>query len=236
MPTVLVTGSNRGLGLEFVRQYLADGWRVIACSRRPAAELEALVGSAANLSCHSLEVTDDTSIQQLAASLRGTPIDVLLLSAGTMGKVDFASKGLSVGGFGNSDYADWEQVLKVNTLGPMRMAEAFVDHVQASEQRKIVALSSMVASMQINTAGGLYAYRSSKAALNAVMRSLSVDLADRNIAVAPVHPGWARTDMGGSSAPVSAEESVAGVRRAIASLTPERSGRFLAYDGSEMPW
>jgi len=236
MPTVLVTGSNRGLGLEFVRQYSADGWRVLACARKPSRELEALVTSHDTLTYHPLEIGDHQRIDELARQLVDIPIDVLLLSAGTMGGVDFANKGLSVGGFGDSDFADWEHVLKVNTLGPMKMAEAFVDHVQASQQRKIVALSSMVASMQINTAGGLYAYRASKAALNAVMRSMSVDLADRKIIALPLHPGWARTDMGGSQAQVSPTDSVSGMRQVIARLSLEESGRFLCYDGTEMPW
>jgi len=236
MPTVLVTGCNRGLGLEFVRQYLADGWRVLACARTASTELKELMSSHDTLSCHGLEMTDHSGIDALAAELSATPIDVLLLSAGTMGGVDFATKGLSVGGFGDSDFADWEQVLRINTLGPMKMSEAFVEHVQRSDQRKIVALSSMVASMQINTAGGLYAYRSSKAALNAVMRSMSVDLANRKIIALPIHPGWARTDMGGSQAPVAPEESVSGMRRVIDGLTLAQSGRFLCYDGTEMPW
>ncbi len=236
MPTVLVTGSNRGLGLEFVRQYLADGWRVLACARQASTELDTLLSSDRASTFHRLEVTDHDQIDALAAELSGTPIDLLLLSAGTMGGVDFATKGLTVGGFGGSDFEDWERVIRVNTLGPMKMAEAFVDHVQRSEQRKIVALSSMVASMQNNTAGGLYAYRASKAALNAVMRSLSVDLADRKIIALPMHPGWAQTDMGGSQAPVSPRDSVSGMRRVIAGLRREDSGRFLCYDGTEMPW
>jgi NAD(P)-dependent dehydrogenase (short-subunit alcohol dehydrogenase family) len=236
MPTVLVTGSNRGLGLEFVRQYLAEGWRVLACARNPSTELEALAANNEALTYHRLEIADHDCIDELAAALTDIPIDVLLLSAGTMGGVDFATKGLSVGGFGDSDFPDWEHVIRVNTLGPMKMSEAFVNHVQASEQRKIVALSSMVASMQINTAGGLYAYRASKAALNAVMRSLSVDLADRKIIALPLHPGWAKTDMGGAQAPVSPAESVSGMRRVIAGLSLEQSGRFLCYDGTEMPW
>ncbi len=236
MPTVLITGSNRGLGLEFTRQYLADGWRVLACSRQQSAELQALATTNPSLSWHPLDVTDHSRIDGLAEELRGTAIDVLLLSAGTMGNVDFANQGLAVGGFGDTDFADWQQVAQVNTIAVMKMAEAFVDHVQRSDQRKLVAISSMVASMGINSAGGLYAYRASKAGLNAIMRSMSIDLAGRNIIALPIHPGWASTDMGGAQAPVSPVDSVTGVREVISKLTPADSGRFLCYDGTEMAW
>ena len=236
MPTTLITGANRGLGLEFARQYAADGWRVLACSRQQSELLAELVESHSALSWHPLDVTDHNRVDELAQELVGTGIDVLLLSAGTMGDVDFANQGLAVGGFGDSDFADWRRVIEVNTIAVMKMAEAFVEHVQQSDQRKLVAISSMVASMGINSAGGLYAYRASKAGLNAIMRSMSVDLAARQIIALPMHPGWASTDMGGAAAPVSPMESVTGVRNVIAKLTPADSGRFLCYDGTEMAW
>jgi NAD(P)-dependent dehydrogenase (short-subunit alcohol dehydrogenase family) len=224
------------LGLEFTRQYLADGWRVLACSRQDSEQLVELANAYPTLSRHALDVTDHQRVDALAAELAGTAVDVLLLSAGTMGNVDFAHQGLAVGGFGGSDFADWQRVSQVNTVAVMKMAEAFVNHVQQSEQRKLVAISSMVASMGENSAGGLYAYRASKAGLNAIMRSMSVDLADRNIIALPIHPGWASTEMGGAQAPVSPTQSVTGVRNVIAKLTPADSGRFLCYDGTEMPW
>ena len=148
---------------------------------------------------------------------RGAPIDVLLNSAGTMGQGSFATEGLAFGRFGSSDFDDWGQVFRVNVMGPMKMAEAFVDHVAASEQKKIVALTSVIGSISRNTAGSLYAYRASKAALNAVMRSMSIDLRKTHgILAAPLHPGWVRTDMGGPRADIDAATSVAGIRNVIA--------------------
>ena len=128
-------------------------------------------------------------------------------------------------------------MLRVNTMGPMKMAEAFVAHVAASQQKKFVALSSIVGSIARNTAGSLYAYRASKAALNAVMRSLAIDLRkSHGILVAPIHPGWVKTDMGGERADIDAVTSVRGIRAVIDGLDAGRAGRFWMYDGSELPW
>ena len=239
MPTVLVTGASRGLGLEFVRQYAADGWRVLATVRDPAQAqaLEALARDAkGETSVHALEVADAASIAALAAALAGTAIDVLVNNAGTMGAQSFARHGPTVQRFGHSDYADWERMFVVNALGPMRMAEAFVEHVAASREKKIVTLTSIVGSIGSNSFGGMYAYRSTKAAANAIMKSMAIDLAPRGIACAPLHPGWAKTDMGGPNASVDPVESVRGMRRVIAGLTPGQSGRFWQYDGAELPW
>jgi NAD(P)-dependent dehydrogenase (short-subunit alcohol dehydrogenase family) len=240
MPTVLVTGAARGLGLELVRQYAADGWQVLACVRAPAraSVLAGLAaGAAGRVEVHTLDLADHASIDALAARLAGRPIDVLLNSAGIMGRGDFGTEGLAFGAFGRSDFDDWAEVLRVNVMGPMKMAEAFVGHVAASQQKKIVALSSIVGSIERNRAGSLYAYRASKSALNAVMRSLSVDLLKQHgILAAPVHPGWVRTDMGGARADLDAPTSVAGIRQVIAALDASRAGRFWMYDGSELPW
>ena len=235
MPVVLITGCNRGLGLELTRQYLQAGWQVHACSRRSSAELRALSG-AGELACHTLDVTEHAAIDALAEMLGDTAIDVLLNSAGTMGHVDFANQGLAAGGFGDAEFADWEHIFRVNVIGPMKIAQAFVEHVARSEQKKIVTLSSMVGSMALNDVGGLYSYRVSKAAVNAMMRSMGVDLKHRGIVAVPLHPGWARTEMGGPNAQISPSESAAGIRRVISQLSLADAGRFLAFDGSEMPW
>ena len=228
MPTVLVTGASRGLGLELVRQYAADGWEVLACARQPegATELVALAAQGkGRIERHVLDLDDLATIDALAARLEGRPIDVLLNSAGTMGRGS------------SSDFDDWATVLRVNVMGPMKMAEAFVEHVAASRQKKIVALSSVIGSIASNRIGSLYAYRASKAALNAVMRSLSIDLQkSHGIHVAPIHPGWVRTDMGGPRADIDAPASVAGIRKVIDALDAERAGRFWMYDGTELPW
>ena len=240
MPSVLVTGAGRGLGLEFVRQYAGEGWNVLACARDPAAaaQLQALVGEfPGRIETHALDVADFAAIDALAARLEGRAIDVLLSVAGSMGKGSFAKQGLVPFAFGRTDFAEWEQVFRVNTFAPMKLAEAFVGHVARSEQKKIVALTTVLASIGQNALGGLYAYRSSKAALNAIMRSMAVDLGRRHgIAATSLHPGWARTDMGGPRGDIDAATSVSGMRRVIADLTVERAGRFWMYDGTEIPW
>jgi NAD(P)-dependent dehydrogenase (short-subunit alcohol dehydrogenase family) len=239
MPTILVTGAARGLGREFVRQYVADGWRVFAGVRSYANAEDITSLSAASrgaLSVHRLDVADPASIAALAQSLAGTPIDVLLNNAGTMGSQSFAEHGHGIQRFGTSDYADWEQIVRVNVFGPMRMAEAFVENVAASTEKKIVTLTSVVGSIANNTSGGLYAYRSTKAAANAVMKSMAIDLAPRGIVAVPMHPGWAHTDMGGPRAPVDPVDSVAGMRNLIVRLTAKDAGRFLQWDGAELPW
>jgi NAD(P)-dependent dehydrogenase (short-subunit alcohol dehydrogenase family) len=240
MPTVLVTGAGRGLGLEFTRQYAADGWEVLACVRTPARapELTALAaGAAGRIEVHALDLSDHSAIDGLAHQMAGRRVDLLLNNAGTMGKGDFAKQGITMDRFGQADFADWQQTFRVNVFAPMKMAEAFIEHVARSDQKKIVSISSIVGSQAKNTAGGLYSYRASKAALNAIMRSMSIDLARRHsVIAAPLHPGWVRTDMGGGRADLSPEESVAGCRRVIAGLTPDKAGRYWMYDGSELPW
>jgi NAD(P)-dependent dehydrogenase (short-subunit alcohol dehydrogenase family) len=239
MPTVLVTGAGRGLGLEFVRQYAADGWTVIATARAPdrATELGGLSAVAGGrVKLHALDVTDHAAIGALAARLEGVAIDVLINNSGTMGEHSFAGQGLQAQRFGASDYEDWLYQFRVNALAPMRMAEAFVEHVAASVQKKIVTLSTVMASVGSNNLGGLYAYRSTKAAVNAIMKSMALDLARRGVIAVPVHPGWAATDMGGPGAPVRPQHSVAGLRQLIAGLSKDKSGRFWQWDGKELPW
>lgn len=245
MPTVLITGAGRGLGLEMARQYAADGWQVIGTVRDPerAADLAALAaGEGGRIRIERLDVTDHGTIDALAQQLRAPdgaplPIDVLINSAGTMGSGNFAQQGLAFGRFGKSDFPDWEYVFRVNVIGPMKMAEAFVQHVAASGQRRLVALSSIIGSIAKNEIGGLYAYRATKAALNAVMRSLAIDLGRKHkIVAAPIHPGWVRTEMGGPRADLDPETSVAGIRQVIAGLEADKAGRFWMYDGTELPW
>jgi len=238
MPSVLVTGAGRGLGLEFARQYAADGWRVFAAARDPRApallELAAAGGGASSV--HALDVEDHAAIDALARELAGTPIDVLLNVAGTVGAESFAARGMAIQRFGRSDYDDWLRTFRINVFGPMKMAEAFVEQVAASERRVIATLTSIVGSIGSNNLGGLYAYRSSKAAANAVMKAMSVDLKKRGIIALPLHPGWARTDMGGPAAQVDPVDSVRGMRAVIARAGPDDAGRFLQYDGQELPW
>jgi NAD(P)-dependent dehydrogenase (short-subunit alcohol dehydrogenase family) len=203
MPTVLITGANRGIGLEFACQYAGDGWRVIATCRDPAkaGELSALGG---DIEVHRLDVTDQARIQALAKSLKRSAVDLLLSSAGVYGP-----RPTQLGGV---DYQSWMEVLHVNAMSPLKLCECFVDHVARSDLKRIVAVSSKMGSIADNTSGGSYIYRSSKTALNVVMKSLSVDLASRRVIVAVLHPGWVRTDMGGPSALIEVKTSVTGMR------------------------
>lgn len=240
MATVLITGSGRGLGLELTRQYATDGWDVIACARRPEAATALADLARANggrVAVEQMDVTDHASIDAAARRLESRAIDVLLNCAGTMGRGTVGAAGYPTNRFGELDYADFEDILRVNVIGPMKVTEAFVTHVARSAGRKCVALSSVVGSIASNTSGGLYAYRASKAALNAAMKSLALDLARKHgIIVAVIHPGWVRTDMGGTRADIDAPESVAGILQVVAGLDAAKAGRFWKYDGTELPW
>ncbi|WP_421710147.1 SDR family oxidoreductase [Algihabitans sp.] len=230
MPTALITGANRGLGLELARSFAADGWQVHACCRMPdkAPELRAAAAASEDrIEVHRLDVTDDLQVGGLARSLGGETLDLLFNNAGIYGPRD---------GFGSQDFEAWNKVLAINLLAPLRMVENFVELVAASHGKLIVNMSSRLGSIAENDAGGGYPYRSSKAALNMVTRGLSVDLAARGITVVSVHPGWVRTDMGGSDAALTVADSVAGLRRVMASLTIEDSGRFFDHSGAELPW
>jgi NAD(P)-dependent dehydrogenase (short-subunit alcohol dehydrogenase family) len=231
MPSTLITGANRGLGFEFARQYLADGWQVYAACRSPqsASELRRLADASDDkLQILALDVIDPVSVQAAAAKLDGQAIDLLLNNAGIGGP-----RGQSVG---NIDYEAWAKVLDVNTMGPLRVSEAFVDHVAQSERKLIVTITSGMGSLADNTSGGAYAYRSSKAAVNMVMRSLAIDLAPRGIACVVINPGWVLTDMGGPHATLTTAESVKKLRRLIETLGPGQSGKFFNYDGREYAW
>ncbi len=229
--SVLVTGANRGLGLEFARQYAADGWQVYAACRSPetANELQHLAGeSGGRIHVLALDVTDTASVRAAAAALKGKAIDLLLNNAGVMGP-----RNERIGGI---DYTAWAKVLDANTLGPMRVSEAFVENVAKSGLKQIVTITSGMGSVADNTSGGAYAYRSSKAAVNMVMKSLSIDLASRGITCVVMNPGWVRTDMGGSGGKLTPVESITAMRSVIAALRQEDSGKFLNYTGKAYPW
>src|SRR5687767_7015173 len=229
--TVLVTGANRGLGLEFVRQYADDGWRVFAACRAPksARELKELASRhAERISVLALDVTDGESVKAAAGHLRGESIDLLLNNAGVGGP-----PGQRVGSL---DYAAWARVLDANVLGPARMIEAFVENVAKGRDKRIVTVTSRMGSIADNSSGGSYAYRSSKAGVNAAIKSFAIDLAPRGITCVVVHPGWVRTDMGGAGGKLAPAESVKSLRALIAELSPADSGKFFNVDGEELPW
>jgi NAD(P)-dependent dehydrogenase (short-subunit alcohol dehydrogenase family) len=231
MATILITGASRGLGLEFTRQYLAEGWAVIAGCRNPGAAsgLRDLAAKSKNaLTVVEIDVTDGASVQRAAGRLQGRAIDVLVNGAGVYG-----ASGQKLGSL---DYEDWRQVLEVNLLGPARVCEAFLDSVERSDRRLIVTITSGMGSLADNTSGGSILYRTSKAAVNMLMRASAIDLQARGITCIVVNPGWVKTDMGGPNAKLSPEESIQAMRRLIAKLGPEDSGKFYNYDGREYPW
>ena len=220
MPTLLITGANRGLGLEFARQYAADGWAVIATVRNPdrADDLRRVPG---DIRIEQLDVADMDAIRAFAARI-DEPIDHLICNAGVMGK------------YSEVDPDSWTYTLRVNVIAPTMLALALVDRIAPGG--KVVAITSKMGSIADNESGGGIIYRSSKAALNAVWRSLAIDWRGRDLAVAMLHPGWVQTDMGGAQAPTPPEESIAGLRHVIAGLTREQSGSFLDYQGNAIPW
>ncbi len=245
MPSVLITGANRGIGLAFARSFAAAGWRVHACCRDPdrAEDLAALIAEMAGadtagadmagadmagaVTLHRLDVTDGPMIAGLSRELADEAIDVLVNNAGVMGPRT---------GFGETDYDGWLPVFETNTLAPMRMAEGFVEQLGKSGRKLIVNISSIMGSIGENAGGGAIVYRSSKAALNMVSKCLSVELAPRGITVIAFHPGWVRTDMGGAGAAVTPDASVEGMRAVIERVTPNDSGRFFNFDGHEIRW
>jgi NAD(P)-dependent dehydrogenase (short-subunit alcohol dehydrogenase family) len=231
MPTVLITGANRGLGLEFAAQFAAEGWDTIACCRNPetAAELNQLGKKFPNLSIEALDVMSFDQIDALSALLKHRSIDVLINNAGVYG--DKAGHG-----FGDLDYQMWHQTLLINTLAPVKMAEAFVSQLELGAKKLLVSITSQMGSIADNTSGGSILYRSSKAALNAAMKSLSLDLEAKDIGVLVLHPGWVRTDMGGPQGLIDAKQSVSGMRKIIENFSAEQSGQFIKYDGSLLPW
>jgi len=229
MATVLLTGANRGIGLEFVKQYLEAGWQVLACCRDPeqANALQAL-GDHSSLSIHQLDVADAQSIQALASELANQPIDILLNNAGI-----YAT---GANHFGEVDTGIWIRAIQTNTIAPLLMAQAFIHNIEQGERKLIATLSSKVGSIDDNQSGGGYAYRSSKSAVNQVMKSLSIDLAPRGINTVSLHPGWVQTDMGGPNALINTKESVTGMMSVLDNLSNDLSGSFINYDGSIIPW
>lgn len=231
MPTTLITGANRGLGLEFARQYLAEGYAVIAACRDPdkAQALQRLErDSKSGLTAVELDVADGASVRRAAERIPQTAIDILINCAGIIG-----AHGQRIGSL---DYEDWRQVLEVNLMGPARVCEAFLDRVAQSDRRLMITITSGMGSLADNTSGGSIPYRTSKAAVNMLMRSAAIDLKARRITSVVLNPGWVKTDMGGPNAKLSPEESVGAMRRVIAKLGPTDTGRFYNYDGREYPW
>lgn len=237
MSSILVTGSDQGLGFEIVRQYAQEGWRVFATGLEvvASADLRELTQQYAALSVHAMDVTNRNQVANVARELSDTPIDVLINNAGIKGGDEQI--------VGALDFETWEAVLRTNLLGPMRVAEAFVDHVAGSERRLIVAVASGFGSLTLAEegtpgppAGGLIYYRTAKAGLNMITRTLAHDLAPRGITVVSIAPGHVKTEMGGADAPFEIAPSIASFRTVIEGITRADSGRFFLNDGSTYPW
>ncbi len=231
MATVLITGANRGLGLEFCRQYAEQDWHVIACSRNPddAFDLNNLASRHSNIQLEQLDISEFVQIDALSGKLATQSIDVLINNAGIY--ADNKSNG-----FGHLDYQAWIKSLMVNTEAPLKMAEAFLPQIKKSDKKLIVNISSLMGSIADNDSGGSIFYRSSKAALNAAMKSLSIALKDQSVGVLIFHPGWVKTDMGGPNGLINADQSITGMRALIENFSLDQSGSFVKYDGTPMPW
>ena len=216
MPSVLITGANRGVGLEFARQYCRDGWNVIATAREPTDELEGL--------CVRVEEVDMLDLEAVAEfGAKIDELDLLIANAGTYGPKSVRSA---------EDAEGWSDTFTVNTIAPFLLAQSVLPAVKASGG-KLIAISTRMGSIEDNSSGGFIAYRSSKAALNMAWRSLAID---SGVTCAVLHPGWVQTRMGGPSAPISPEQSVSGMREVIARLAPGQSGGFFDYSGAPVPW
>jgi NAD(P)-dependent dehydrogenase (short-subunit alcohol dehydrogenase family) len=240
-PTVLITGANRGIGLELARQYAAADWGVIATCRNPAsaAELQSLAATNPKVIIEKLDVTDFDEMEALAEKYQGVPIDVLINNAGILGGNERQK-------FGTFDYSAFDEVMAVNVVGPIRMVELFVDNVALSEQKKIINISSSVGSISMAFPGQNF-YKASKAALNMSMKTLSKELRGskepgrKEIIIGLIHPGVVRTDFAGGDLPIpmiSPEESAAAVINVIEThyVSRRQSGDFMSYTGSELPW
>jgi NAD(P)-dependent dehydrogenase (short-subunit alcohol dehydrogenase family) len=233
--TVLITGANRGLGLEFARQYAARGYKVIATARQPdkATELRALQEKYPKVAIEELDVTNFAQVDALKAKYRGQPIDILINNAGVTGE-PFKTQV-----FGKIDYSAFDPVMHVNVLAPLKMTEAFISNVEASRQKKVITVSSSMGSIAKSFGTG-YFYRSSKSAVNMIMYSLSKDLKARGIVIGLVNPGPTDTDMmavfRGRAQLRRPEVATADMIRNIDGLTLETTGAYIQYDGTTLPW
>lgn len=226
--TLFITGANRGIGLEYVKQYAQEGWRVLASCRNPAdaSALQALANTYANIELYAIDIANFDQIEALGRKLIDQPIQLLINNAGIYPESSFRT----------IDYAKWMEAFKVNAMSTLKLAEVFIPHLVKAGNAKLVAMTSKMGSIDDNTSGGEYIYRSSKTALNMVMKSLSIDLNKYGVSVAVLHPGWVRTDMGGPNGLIDAKTSVQGLRKVIGMLSLDNSGKFYAYDGKEIAW
>ena len=224
--TVLITGANRGIGLEFAKEYQAAGWSVIATARKPgeAADLKAI-----GVRIVQLDVTSAESAAALQEAMKDQAIDLLINNAGV-------GVGLTGGKFADLKIDEFEQVMRVNAVGPMRVTQALLGNLRQGKGKTVVNISSGLGSIGWNGQGGFYGYRESKAALDMFTRSLAAELKPEGFTCIALIPGWVKTEMGGPNAELTPEESVTAMRKVIGGLKPGDSGKFWSYDGSNVPW
>ena len=214
-----------------VRYGMEQGWEVLACCRHPQ-QAEKLLSMAqlsnGRVSVYVADMSELATIQALAYELRNESIDMLINNAGVYGS--------ERNSFGQVDAQDWVETFKVNTIAPLKMSEAFIEQLSMGHNKMIACLSSKMGSMDDNTSGGSYIYRSSKAAINAVVKSMSIDLAERGIKCVVLHPGWVKTDMGGPNAEITTKESVSKIFNTLLTLKMKDSGRLIDIDGTDIAW
>jgi len=233
MSSILITGANRGLGLEFARQYAADGWDVIATARNPngSEELQRFAKNK-NVSLRDLDVTSAESVKHLVETLGGQPVDLLVLNSAI-----FTRNGNKLG---ELNFAGWRESFETNVLGAIRVAEALIENVAASKRKQIVAISTGMGSMEALGStigfGTAYQYRTSKAALNMAMSILAREVQPKGISVVIFSPGWVQTDMGGANAALTPEQSIGGMRKVLEGNPMDLTGKFLGHDGATWPW
>lgn len=225
MATYLITGANRGIGLEMTRQVLALGHRVIATCRN-LSNADALSSLGGSLDIHTLNVTDEAATLLLAERLAGLSLDVLVNNAGFMAERQSVD---------NMDYGQWMSSFAVNAIAPWRISLAFAKQLDTSAKPRVVTLTSQMGSLE-RAGSDRVAYRSSKAAANMAMRTLAIEWQPRGITVCALHPGWVRTDMGGSNAALDTTQSASGLLQVIDGLTLSDTGCFLDYEGKQIPW
>jgi len=229
-PHLFITGANRGIGLEMIKQFSQSGWKISACCRTPetADELNALAKDNEHITLYPLDVTDYQAVSALANQLRHLTIDLLINNAGIYGP-----KGSNLH---DLDLDAWRQVFETNTIAPLKLVQAFAPHVAASQGKQIAIISSKMGSISDNQSGSAYIYRSSKTALNQIIKSLSIDLQPQAIKVIALHPGWVRTQMGGPNGLIDVEQSVNGLKQVMTAESGIKTGHFYNYDGTEINW
>ncbi len=231
MKSVLITGANRGIGLKFVEHYCQQNWQVYATYRDEHHALLEKTTHYNHLTLLKLDVSQPASIAKLKQSMTGITLNLLINNAGVHG-----SKEHTFGHTSNEQIELWQQTLLINSISPMLVTEALSKNLQFGTPSKVAFISSKMGCISDNSSGGSYIYRSSKTALNAIVKSLSIDLKKFNISVVALHPGWVQTRMGGTNALIDTDTSIAGMASVIENLTTTGSGEFINYDGQPLPW